>query len=177
MVRVLFPGRFQPLHKGHLHVLKTLFKEFDEVVVAIGSAQEGFTCNNPFTAGERIEMINRALVGEGFSRDRFWLIPVPDINKPLAWTTYLLSMVPRVDAVASGNPHVVYLYEWLGFKTIKLDLLEPEKFSGRAVRKAMLCGGDWKELVPREVAVFIEEAGGVERVKRVCGVEGCRDRR
>lgn len=175
MARVLFPGRFQPFHKGHLHALKRLFKEFDEVVVAIGSAQEGFTCNNPFTAGERIEMIYRALTNEGYGRDRYWLIPVPDINKPLAWTTYLLSMVPKVDAVASGNPHIIYLYGWLGFKIIEIDLIEPSRFSGRAVRKTMACGGDWKELVPREVAVYIDEINGVERVRRVCGYEGCRD--
>ena len=33
----------------------------DELIVGIGSAQESHTLENPYTAGERIEMIRRCL--------------------------------------------------------------------------------------------------------------------
>lgn len=170
MGRVLYPGRFQPFHKGHLSVVEELMERFDEVVIVIGSAQEGFTCRNPFTASERIIMIDRVLRSRGFSRDRYWLIPVPDINKPLAWTSYVLAMAPPVEAVASGNPHTLYIYRWLGFPTIKLSLVEPNKYNGSRIRKLM-CMGDssWRDSVPREVLEFIDEIGGVERVREVCG--------
>jgi len=171
--RALFPGRFQPFHLGHLNVVRELLKEFDELVIVIGSAQEGFTCRNPFTAGERIEMIDATLRGEGFSRDRYWLIPAPDLHRPLAWTTYILSMVPRVDVVVSGNPHVLYIYRWMGFRTREIDLINSDKYNGTYIRRLMCRGGEWRELVPREVSIYVDQINGVERVKRVCSDE-CR---
>jgi len=166
--RVLFPGRFQPFHNGHLEALLQLLSEYDEVVIAVGSAQEGFTCRNPFTAGERIEMIDYLLRRRGL-RDRAWIIPVPDINMPPAWTAYLLSLIPRVDAVASGNPQVLYLYEWLGFKTKRIKLVEPEKYHGFRIRELIVRGADdWRELVPPEIAEFIDSIRGVERIRRLC---------
>lgn len=170
--RVLFPGRFQPFHKGHLWALERLLREFDEVVIAIGSAQEGFTCRNPFTAGERAEMI-AGLLKELGVRDRAWLIPVPDLNMPMAWASHVLGLVPRVKAVASGNQHVLLLYKWLGVETLELELLEPEKFNGTFIRQLMLNGDrTWADLVPGPIAEYILAIDGVNRVKRVCRVEG-----
>ncbi|MEM0218116.1 MAG: nicotinamide-nucleotide adenylyltransferase [Desulfurococcaceae archaeon] len=166
--RVLFPGRFQPFHLGHQAALEQLLSEFDEVIVAIGSSQEGFTCKNPFTAGERFEMIARFVVREGI-RNRVWITTIPDINMPPAWSAYVLSMVPPVEAVASGNPQTLYLFEWLGFKVKKIRLVEPEKYHGTRIRDLMIMGNDaWKELVPSVVVEFIDEIRGVERVRRLC---------
>lgn len=170
--RVLFPGRFQPFHKGHLWALERLLSEFDEVVIVIGSAQEGFTCRNPFTAGERAEMIAEVLK-ELKARDRAWLIPVPDLNMPMAWASHVLGLAPRVKAVATGNQHVLLLYKWLGINTVELELLEPEKFNGTFIRQLMLNGdGAWAGLVPEPIARYIITIDGVNRVRRVCKVEG-----
>ncbi len=166
--RALFPGRFQPFHLGHLNVVKHLFREYDEVVILIGSAQEGFTCRNPFTAGERLEMIDRVLREQGYSRDRYWLIPAPDLHKPLAWTTYVLGLVPRIDVVVSGNPHVRYIFEWMGYRVVEPPMLEPKRYKGSVIRELIYSGGEWEELVPRAIINYIREVNGVERIKRVC---------
>lgn len=166
--RVLFPGRFQPFHIGHHAALEQLLGEFDEVVIAIGSSQEGFTCKNPFTAGERFEMISR-YVHQRNLRNRVWITTIPDINMPPAWAAYVLSMVPRVDAVATGNPQTLYIFEWLGFKIKKIRLVDPEKYHGTRIRNLMLAGDDtWKELVPPEIVEYIDEIRGVERIRRLC---------
>ena len=39
MPTALFIGRFQPLHKGHIAVIKNLMKKYDKVLVGIGSAE------------------------------------------------------------------------------------------------------------------------------------------
>ncbi len=166
--RVLFPGRFQPFHNGHMKIVEKLADEFDEIIIVIGSAQEGFTCRNPFTAGERIEMIDETLKASGLSREQYMLIPVPDIRKPLAWTTFVLGMVPKVDAVATGNPHVEYLYKWLGVDTVRIELYNPQLYSGTVIRRLMTVSDTWRERVPETVAKYIDRIGGVERVKRVC---------
>jgi nicotinamide-nucleotide adenylyltransferase len=166
--RVLFPGRFQPFHKGHYAAITQLLEEYDEVVVAIGSAQEGYTCRNPFTAGERWEMVYNVVKRNNLT-GRVWMITVPDINMPLTWTAYTLSMAPRVDAVASGNPQTLYLFEWLGYPVKRIRLVEPSKYYGTRIRDLMIHGSDeWRELVPPEVAEYIDGIKGVERVRRLC---------
>ncbi|MEM1713618.1 MAG: nicotinamide-nucleotide adenylyltransferase, partial [Desulfurococcaceae archaeon] len=106
---------------------------------------------------------NNNLVG------RIWAIPIPDINMPLTWTAYVLSLSPSVEAVASGNPQTLYLFEWLGFKTRKIKLMEPTKYHGTRIRNIMISGSDeWRELVPSEVVEYIDEIKGVERVRRLC---------
>ena len=57
MTRALFVGRFQPFHYGHLHAIEKILEECDELVLVVGSAQMSHEHDNPFTAGERIEMI------------------------------------------------------------------------------------------------------------------------
>ena len=35
MVKVLYPGSFDPLHNGHLQIISTASRLFDEVFVAV----------------------------------------------------------------------------------------------------------------------------------------------
>lgn len=168
MSRALFPGRFQPFHLGHLSVVERVLREHDEIVIAIGSAQEGYTCSNPFTASERMEMIDSTLKYYGYSRDQYWLVPVPDIHKPLAWTSYVLALVPRIDVVVTGNPHIQHIYEWLGVRVARVELVSPSLYNGTVIRKLMASGAGWEELVPKPIADFINRVGGVERVRSVC---------
>src|SRR5436189_227334 len=60
--RAFFIGRFQPFHRGHLAMVRRILESNEEIIVGIGSAQYSHTGENPFTAGERYEMIKRALV-------------------------------------------------------------------------------------------------------------------
>ena len=71
--RGLFVGRFQPIHKGHLKAMKDILKEVDELVVVVGSSQYSHTMENPFTTGERVVMIRRALAEEGVDSSRYWI--------------------------------------------------------------------------------------------------------
>jgi nicotinamide-nucleotide adenylyltransferase len=61
LYRGLFIGRFQPFHLGHLATVKFALKNVEELVIIIGSAQKSHELRNPFTAGERIQMIKDSL--------------------------------------------------------------------------------------------------------------------
>src|SRR3989338_6061585 len=61
----LFLGRFQPLHNGHLEAIRKMQRECSEVIIIVGSSQYCFEANNPFTIGERIEMITASLKDAG----------------------------------------------------------------------------------------------------------------
>ena len=56
-MRGLLIGRFQPFHGGHLEVVRKIRTDRPaaSLLIGIGSAEESYTWENPFTAGERIE--------------------------------------------------------------------------------------------------------------------------
>ena len=60
-VRGILIGRMQPVHNGHMEVIKRILEEVDEIVIGIGSAQLSHEVKDPFTAGERVVMMTQAL--------------------------------------------------------------------------------------------------------------------
>ena len=54
MTRVLYPGSFDPIHKGHLEIIETAAGLFDEVVVA---AMRNTQKEGVFGLDDREEMI------------------------------------------------------------------------------------------------------------------------
>jgi nicotinamide-nucleotide adenylyltransferase len=165
-MRGLYIGRFQPYHLGHEAVLQEISQEMDEIVIAIGSAQESHTTINPFTAGERMEMICASLRAVDLM-SRCYVIPVEDINRNSIWVAHLQSMIPQFDVVYSNNPLVVTLFSEANVAVRKPPMCQRDVYSGTVIRKTMREGGDWKRLVPETVASIIIKIGGVERLSSV----------
>ena len=163
--RGLFIGRFQPFHKGHLEAIKDVLKEMDELVIVVGSAQYSHTLDNPFTAGERITMIRRALEEADIPASCWWIIPVPDVRVHMIWTAEVVGYVPKFDVVFSNEPLTKRLFLESGFEVKPFPLYEREAYSATKIRERMLKGNDWKTLVPKGVAKVIEEIGGVQRLE------------
>ncbi|MDD4447703.1 MAG: nicotinamide-nucleotide adenylyltransferase [Methanothrix sp.] len=161
--RALYIGRFQPYHLGHQAVLEKIGREVDEIVIVIGSAQESHTPENPFTGGERMEMIYAAL-DESDLRERCVVTPLQDIKRNCVWASHLRSMVPRFDVVYSNNPLVVQLMSEASIEIRRSPMYQREQYSGTAIRKLMRENGEWSGLVPDAVAAFIKEIGGLERL-------------
>lgn len=59
----VYIGRFQPLHNGHVHILTEAFKNYDGVVVLVGSAFKARDIKNPFTYYERRQVIDNWCLG------------------------------------------------------------------------------------------------------------------
>ncbi len=95
--RGLVIGRFQPFHNGHLELIQQILKECEELVVVIGSAQFNYILKDPFTAGERIEMIHASLSFQSIDRSRIFIIPLSNFENNACWFEYLKSMVPKFD--------------------------------------------------------------------------------
>jgi nicotinamide-nucleotide adenylyltransferase len=168
VVRGLFVGRFQPLHWGHIEVIRWALKRVDELIIVIGSAQYSHTLRNPFTAGERVEMVRLGLRDAGVDIDRTYIIPLPDIEMNHVWPRYVELMVPRFNVVIARNPLVVRLFLEYGYEVLEPPAFSRAEYSATHIRELMLRGdSSWRKLVPPSVAKFIEEIGGVERLRMI----------
>ena len=110
-MRALYVGRFQPFHLGHLDAIKSILKEVDRVLIMIGSAEYNYLPENPFTAGERFEMIEAALTEAGISQKKFVIIPVRNIENYDLWVRHLAIYLPKFDVVYTGSTIVKKLFE------------------------------------------------------------------
>ncbi len=162
-MRGLFIGRFQPLHNGHVSIIESALKEVDELVAGIGSAEASYTAKDPFTAGERMEMLMAAGKELGWG-SRVISVPLRDVNRYSIWVSHVLSLVPDFDVVYSNNPLTRRLFEDEGFEVRSTPLIDRGALSGAKVRESMANGSEWKHLVPSSVALIIAELEGDTRV-------------
>lgn len=159
----LFIGRFQPFHNGHLLVIEGMTKLCGKIWIGIGSSQKHHEKENPFTAAERREMMQRALQDKN-------LIPMFDINfielpdemDDVAWRNTVLEKTGAVDVVWTGNEWTAKCFD--GVVPVKL-IKEVPGISSTDIRAMMIAGDDWKKKVPEDVALYISEIDGISRVK------------
>lgn len=166
----LVVGRFQPLHKGHMDVIRKCAEESEHLTIGIGSAQYSHTPENPFTAGERYMMINKTLRDKGI--DNYSIVPIEDLNRYPVWVSHVVSLVPPFKRVYSNNPLTRRLFQEAGFEVRASPLYNREIFSGTEIRRRIVNNEEWRSLVPSPVADVIDAIDGVERLKQISsGVE------
>jgi nicotinamide-nucleotide adenylyltransferase len=164
MKRGFYIGRFQPYHNGHQSVLEHIGKDVDEIIIGVGSAQLSHQVSNPFTSGERVLMITRAL---STLRCPFYVIPIEDIQRNALWVAHVRSMTPPFETCYSSNPLVVQLFREAGVEVQSPAMYERELLSGTEIRRRMLAGEPWKELVPPAVVQVLEEIQGTARLCQI----------
>ncbi len=163
--RGLYVGRFQPFHIGHLHAIKDVLKQIEELVIVIGSAQYSHNITDPFTAGERMVMIRRALEENEIDYTRVWIVPVPDVHLHMMWVSAVEGYAPRFDVVYSNEPLTRRLFREAGYNVESIRFFERKEYSSTIIREKMLSGKNWERLVPRSVADFIKDIDGINRLR------------
>jgi nicotinamide-nucleotide adenylyltransferase len=163
--RGVFVGRFQPFHKGHLGAIKNILGKVEELVIIVGSSQYSHRVDNPFTAGERVTMVRRALKDEGIQLSRIWIIPVPDVHQHMLWVSQIVGYCPKFDVVYANEPLTCRLFLEAGYKVEKLPPIKRDVYLATEIRKRMLTGADWEKFVPKSVADYIKEIEGDVRLR------------
>ncbi len=168
MSRCLIIARFQPLHYGHMHAIEHCFSLYDELVIVIGMASQSHTPENPFTTGERIEMIRRAIKWRGLDLSRIITVTLPTLEVSRSAVHYVKLYSPDFDAVVTLNPIIRRLFLEEGYRVVEPPAFNRELLRGSVIRRLMASGSsEWKKYVPPPVVEYIEEIGGVERVKEL----------
>ncbi|MEM0286701.1 MAG: nicotinamide-nucleotide adenylyltransferase [Nitrososphaerota archaeon] len=162
----LFVGRFQPLHLGHLTAIEYALKHSDRLIILVGSAEKSFELRNPFTAGERVEMLYLTLKAKDII-SRVLIIPIPDVENHMLWVPFVESIVPPFQKVFSNDYLTVALFRMHGYEVEEVPLYRREELMATEVRRRMASGGNWAPLVPHQVYDYLMKNKGEERVKQL----------
>ena len=84
---LVFVGRFQPFHEGHLRVLQLASSMAENVLVAIGSAFGPRTESNPLTYDERHDIVTKSAKACGL--DNITIAPIRDKWSMTDWANDL----------------------------------------------------------------------------------------
>ncbi len=162
----LFIGRFQPLHHGHIYVLKNILKFYKKVKIGIGSSQFSHTLNDPFSSEERKKFLDAALKKRDISSKQYEIFYIPDIFNANKWVDHVISIVGNFNSLYSNSDWVRELFFNKGIKVEKKITIFKKKFNGNYIRK-LISKNDkkWRNLVPKEVIKLIEDFEGVKRIK------------
>ncbi|HAU57794.1 MAG TPA: cytidyltransferase [Comamonadaceae bacterium] len=96
---VILIGRFEPVHQGHMALLRHGLARAREAIVVLGSAWQARSPKNPFTWQERAEMVLGALPEADRPRVRF--LPVRDYYNEAVWVQAVRQGVAALLAASS----------------------------------------------------------------------------
>lgn len=158
-------GRFQPFHLGHLDLTKQILNECDEVIILVTSSQFNYLEKDPFTAGERIEMIHDSIKESDIDLSRCIILAIENQFNIATWSSFLKSMVPHFDRVYSGNEYVKMLLADSNIEVVKPIFLERKKYNATKIRQMIISDENWESLVPQAVIDFIKHCNGKNRLE------------
>ena len=164
-MKALFIGRFQPFHKGHLQLLQTVAKNYDELIIGIGSSQYSHTVENPFTLDEREKMIEASLAKKGVKNYR--IVPIPDIHNYRKWASHVVSIISDFDVILTNNTLTKRLFSEKGYSVKETPVFDRSNYSGEVIRRKMTNDELWRELVPEPAYRIIKDIHGVQRLKEL----------
>ncbi len=163
MKAALLIGRFQPFHLGHLRAIEYALARTDRLIIVIGSSQKSHEFRNPFTAGERMEMITSVLNSKGLL-GRVGFAELPDVENHQLWVPLLRSLTPRFDFAISNDELSIRLFKENKVKVLEVPWLRREELVATEIRRRIAARKPWKHLVPKEVAAYLDETKGAERI-------------
>lgn len=91
---LVFIGRFQPFHLAHMQTILIALEQSENVILALGSAQDERNIKNPFTVAERQQMILSNFSPEQQQRIKF--VHVVDVYNDEKWQKLVKMLVATV---------------------------------------------------------------------------------
>ena len=155
MATIIFPGRFQPFHNGHLMVVQGMIKLSDNVVIAICDGKKNGD-EDPFTVDQRRDMIGAALLSVDIMD--VTLAVVKDAESDEQWAHNVLDAAgnPGEPTIWSGDEKVRQIFEAKGVATKKI--VPVPGIVGEDIRKMIReKNSAWRSKVPAGAMDVIEE--------------------
>jgi nicotinamide-nucleotide adenylyltransferase len=150
--RALVITRAQPFHHGHMALVEHGARIAGEVVIVVAAAEAAFTERNPFTAGERLQMVRAATSS---LQVPVWIAALPSPVWAALAMAELQATVPAFDVVVGHNPA---LREMARVSGIRVDGIAPTAVSATGIRARLASEGvgSWlDEVVPSGVSAVL----------------------
>ncbi len=101
---LVFIGRFQPFHMGHLTVIEAGLQQADQLIILCGSAHQPRSARNPWSVTERESMIRGAVSAD--NNNRVHIAPLMDIAyNDESWVRNVQATVNGLVTAHHGVPH------------------------------------------------------------------------
>ncbi len=156
---LVFIGRFQPFHNGHLSVVDKALEQADQLIILIGSAHRPPCIRNPWSFSQREQMIRSTLSDE--NNKRVHIAPVMDstYNDDL-WISNVQKCVngivtghhskphrePSIGLIGQKKDHSSY-YLQLFPRWASVDVTDTTNMNATEVREAIFKSdtGEWED--------------------------------
>jgi bifunctional NMN adenylyltransferase/nudix hydrolase len=93
----VYIGRFQPLHNGHTHIIDAAIKDYDALIVLVGSSNQAREVRNPFSFEERERMIRAYRNDHHAGGGIMFVRPIYNfLYNNAKWIQYVQEIVNRV---------------------------------------------------------------------------------
>ena len=114
-------GRFQPLHLGHMNIIKTMIEENDKVIILIGRDQHD---DDLFDYDERKEMVEQ-IFNKEINDSILKIFPISDIglNDNKYWYFYVLGII--INHICFNDIITFYIGDDIDY--FNLDILKLNK--------------------------------------------------
>ena len=177
---LVFIGRFQPPHSGHLGIVDEALKLAGQLILICGSARQPRTERNPWSVEEREAMMRGAVSGEDNKRlhivpivdttynDDAWLECVQSEVNALVKTIHCAETVPRI-ALITSDKHHRFCYPKLFPQWQFLEFENYQGINGTKIRELFFTadcgdglGDELGKLVPESVKSVLAKFRGSE---------------
>ncbi|MBU6330069.1 MAG: pantetheine-phosphate adenylyltransferase [Acidobacteria bacterium] len=155
MTRVLYPGSFDPIHNGHLEIIETASRLFDEVVVAaMRNPQKGEPL---FTLDERREMLEESVAPLGNVTVTMFASLVVDLARDLE-ADFIVKGLRAVSDFESELQMAQMNKRVSGVDTLFIPSASGNSFlASKLLRELARFGSDVSPMVPAPVARRLQE--------------------
>lgn len=158
---LVFIGRFQPFHLAHMQTIQIALQQSHYVILALGSAQNERNIKNPFTAGEREQMILSNFSAADQQRIKF--VEVIDVYNDEKWQKLVKSLVAgitlpneRIGLIGhfkdDSSYYLKFFPEW---EMVELDSMQGS-MSATPVREAYYRGDIQADAFPAGTINFLQ---------------------
>lgn len=151
----IYPGTFDPVTNGHIHIVRRSLKIFDKVIIAVANDNYKATI---FTASERVALLNECFKDEpGVEVDTFsGLIAEYSVEKEAN------ALIRGLRAISDFEyeMQMAAMNRTLNNDLETVFLMTDAKYSfisSTLIKKVACLGGDIETLVPEVVAKALEE--------------------